>query len=317
MSVESDAPDLSVILPTDAYETIQPVLEHLCRQTVANRLEIVLVAPASAAMTKARAHEGEFAAIRLVQIASLSPLGAARAAGIRAATAPLIFVGETHSYLHPDAAEKLIAAAAAGPWASVTPGFANGNPTSLFSWAGFLADYARWSAYLPAGEIPEAPLYNALYHRDLLLSMGDRLEHMLTHGDELRMALQARGHRAYFEPAARIDHININSLFESIHEHFLAGRLIGSQRVDRWSWFRRLAYALGAGLIPFVLVWRVLPGVRRTAQVESIPIATLPAILLLNVAKAAGELVSYIAGRNLAQQAAMDDYEIHKLDYLA
>ena len=43
------------------------------------------------------------------------PLATPRAAGIRTATAPLVFIGETHGFLRHDAAEKLLAAAAARP----------------------------------------------------------------------------------------------------------------------------------------------------------------------------------------------------------
>ena len=41
-------------------------------------------------------------------VPSISPLGIPRAMGIRAATASFVFIGETHSFLHPDAAEKLV-----------------------------------------------------------------------------------------------------------------------------------------------------------------------------------------------------------------
>src|SRR5262252_245437 len=88
-------PALSVILPTDSYATIQPVLERLHRQTIASRIEIILVGP--------RAHlavaesDQEFADVRVLDIAYPFSMGTARAAGARAAMAPLVFLGETHS----------------------------------------------------------------------------------------------------------------------------------------------------------------------------------------------------------------------------
>ncbi|HEV2046190.1 MAG TPA: glycosyltransferase, partial [Chthoniobacterales bacterium] len=242
MNVSSRAPDLSVILPTDTYETIQPVLEKLRQQTVAHRIEVILVAPSAEAVAKASAHEADFAALRIVESATLSPLAVPRAAGMRAAAAPLIFVGETHSYLHPDAAEKLMDAAASGPWAVVTPGFENANPATVLSWASFLGAYGRWSADLPAGEIPESPLYDSLYRRDVLLALGERLVSTLSHGDDLRREMQARGHRICFEPAARIEHLNIDKPAAWFHEHFLIGLTIGWRRARQWPWWRRLVY---------------------------------------------------------------------------
>lgn len=43
-SMRSAPPELSVVLPTDDYETIRPVIERLRAQTIRDRLEIVLVA---------------------------------------------------------------------------------------------------------------------------------------------------------------------------------------------------------------------------------------------------------------------------------
>ena len=317
MEGNSDAPALSVILPTDSYEAIQPVLERLRQQTVARRLEIILIATASADLTQAMEGAADFLAVRVFEIESLFPLGAAREAGVRAARAPLVFVGETHSFLFPDAAEKLIATAASGPWAVVAPGFENGNPTNLLSWSSFLADYGHWSACLPAGEISAPPIYNALYRREVLLEMAERLAPMLSYGDELRLALRARGHRAYFEPAARIDHWNINEPLTVLHERFLAGALIGGERAQRWPWWRRLGYALGSPLISLVLFWRVFPGAWRTSRESGLSLATLPPILLLLIAKGVGEFVGYSSGRpNDDYEAAMSHYEIRKRDYL-
>ena len=308
-------PALSVILPTDSYATIQPVLERLRRQTIARRIEVVLVAP-RANLTAAPANR-EFANINVVEVASPFSLGAARAAGTRAARAPLVFIGETHSYLYPDAAEKLIAAAVAKSWTAVSPGFENGNPKSACSWSCFLADYGQWSARLPGGEIADAPIYNAVYRRDVLLELDGDLAQLLSHGDQLRLALQAHGSRAFFEPAARIAHVNLDRPWPALHEQFLAGVMIGEQRAARWSWWRRLVYIFGAGLIPFVLVWRIWPGIRRNARTERLPIMTIPLIVLLKFAKACGEVIGYAGNGTSEHSARMEHYEIRKVEYLA
>lgn len=316
MPSEKNQPALSIILPTDSFATIQPVLERLRLQTIAHRIEVVLVAPAPDAVANARMGENDFAAIRIVSINSLA-LAAGRAAGIRAATAPLVFIGETHSYFQPDAAEKLVNAAASGNWASVAPGFENANPGSVCSWAGFLADYARWNRHLPAGEISDAPLYNALYRREVLLLMKENLEEIFSHGDRLFLTLEAGGYRAHFEPSARIAHVNLDRWSISLHEQFLAGLLIASRRAIHWPWWRRMAYIGGAGLIPFVLFWRMWPGIRRSIHADRLPLLTIPGIFLLMCAKSAGELIGYAGARAARYEAAMDRYEIHKADYVA
>ena len=63
-----------------------------------------------------------FAAFRVVEHDPMQ-LPAARAAGVRAAGAPVVFVGETHTYPHERWAEALIAAHEHA-WTAVTPGSA-------------------------------------------------------------------------------------------------------------------------------------------------------------------------------------------------
>ncbi|MFI5398409.1 MAG: hypothetical protein ACHQ9S_22985 [Candidatus Binatia bacterium] len=306
---------MSVVLPTDTYATVRPVIERLWRQTVSDQLEIVIVAPTlETGGVEMRDFQG-FAATKVVEVKSISPLAAARAAGVRAARAPLVFVGETHAFPHPRWAEALIKAHA-GPWAVVAPAFGNANPDGTLSWAGLLFDYGRWADGLPAGEIAEAPLYNAAYRRSVLLEFGDRLENALSHGDELAVGLRLRGHRAYFEPAALIDHVNLNRPVSWVHERFIGGVLIGASRAARWSRLRRLVYVCGSPLIPLVLLWRIVAGVRRTARRQHLPAGTVPAMILGAVVKAAGEMVGYARGAGASDEARMTDYELHKVAYV-
>jgi hypothetical protein len=310
-------PELAVVLPTDTYETIEPVLQKLRQQTIARRIEVILVAPSAEMLAKARAHGSDFFAIRIIEVGSIAPLGIPRAAGIRVASSPFVFVGETHSFLHTDAAEKLLARAKTGCWDAVTPGFENANPTNLFSWSAFLFSYSNWSADLPEGEIDEAPLYDTLYRREVLLEMGDRLEAMLSFGDDLRRALQARGRRLYFEPAARISHLNIAQPRPWMHEYFLIGVMIGFRLAQTWPWWRRLIYIGGVGLIPLVLARRSWHDVRLTARAHDLPVGTLPAVLLLFMIKAAGELFGYAGRGNCRDEKAVNLYEVRRIDYIA
>jgi hypothetical protein len=310
-------PELSVIFPTDTYETIKPGLTRLRQQTIADRIEVILVAPSAKTLAPAMGYESDFAAFRILEVSSISPLGIPRAVGIRAATAPFVFVGETHSFLHTDAAGKLLGTIVEGHWDGVTPGFENGNPNGVLSWSAFLAAYGRWSATLPAGEIEEAPVYDTLYRRDVLMEMGERLVPMLSGGDDLRRALRARGRRLYFCPMARIDHLNLARPRPWLHEHFLIGLMIGSRRARSWPWWRRLGYIAGAWLIPLILFRRNWPGVQQVAKARQLPAGTIPAIFLIYTAKAAGELVGYAGGGNANFEEVMNHYEVRRIDYLA
>jgi hypothetical protein len=311
--VSRSSPRLSVILVTDTYETIRPVIERLRRQTVRERIEVVLVAPSAGAVSPVHEHGEEFAGVRVVEH-EVADLGPERAAGIQAAAAPIVFLGETHTYPHPGFAEALIAAMG-GPWSIVVPCFGNANPNGALSWSAFLFDYGRWSEGPPAGELTDAPGYNVAYRRSMLVGHGSRLPAVLENYDDWRLMVHGGGHRIYFEPAARIDHVNIARASDWVSERFASGVLVGSRRAQSWSPVRRLAYLAASVLIPPVLVWRVLPGIRRTMRRQRLPAATIPAVIASAILKAAGEVWGCLAASPRGADRRMQEYEMHKLAY--
>ena len=193
---------MAVVLATDTYETVRPVIRRLAEQTVKERLEVVIVAPLPPGALDAHRRELEgFAAARLVTVAPSAGLAAARAIGIRAATAAVVFIGETHTYPQPEWAAALLDAFE-GPWATVVPAITNANPNGPVSWAAYVSDYGRWGEGRPEGEIPEALIYNAAYRRQVLLDLGEGLEAALdTYSEALWPALTARATAPTSRPA--------------------------------------------------------------------------------------------------------------------
>ncbi|HUP19079.1 MAG TPA: hypothetical protein VM778_03900 [Gemmatimonadota bacterium] len=306
-------PALSVVLVTDRYETIRTVIAHLRRQTVRERLEIVIVAPPGQAVKAEGGEELEgFAAARVVE-GSIIPLARARATGVRAASAPLVFIGETHSYPRPDCMERFLHARAEG-WPVVVPGFANANPDGALSWASFVVDYAGWWEGLPPGEIEHAPCYNTACDRSALLEFGDRLENAFSHGDDFLEGLHRRGHRIYFEPAAIVEHLN-GSTRASLKPRYGIGRMRGADRGERWPASRRAVYVFGAPLIPAVLFWRLRASLGLLRKRTRLPRGTLPAVAGVLAIAACGEMVGYAMGAAPGIGEKVDDFEIHKLRF--
>lgn len=307
-------PRLSVVLVTDRFATVRQVISRLREQEARAQIEIVLVVPAGQPLvTDPSALEG-FAGVRHVEVGSITPLSLARAEGVRAATAPVVVIGETHSFPRPGWAEALIAAHAE-PWAVVVPAFGNANPESALSWAAFLRDYGPWVEGLPAGEIGFMPPYNTATKRDVLLEFGERLELMVSQGDELAADLRARGHRTWFEPAARIDHANISRPGSWLAQRYLVGRAIAAGRAERWSWLRRLLYACGSPLIPAVILLRLARAVRQARRNRRMPPGTIPALVVGTFVAAFGEMVTYALGSSPDLKLRNDEYELYKLRY--
>lgn len=315
-ALETSVPWMSVILVTDRYQTIGRVIARLRSQTVRDHLEIVIVAPSGQPEEWHQAALEGFAGIRLVEVGSILPLATARAAGVRAASAPVVAIGETHAFPQPGWAEALIKAHAQ-PWAVVVPAFENANPEGALSWGAFLRDYGLWVDGLPAREIAVVPPYNTATKREVLLGLAGGLERMVSESEDLTTSLRAGGHRSYFEPAAKIDHANLSRPRSWLTQRFLCGRVHAAGRAERWSRLRLLLYACAAPLIPLVILSRLIGSVRLTQQTRRLPTGAVLALVLGAIASAAGEMVTYVAGGRPDLGLRMDEYELYKLRYIS
>ena len=84
-ATDPERPAIWVILGTDTYETIRPVVECLRRQIVKDRVELVIIAPRRASLGMSDTDGEGLAAVRFVEVGDVSRLAVARAAGVRAA----------------------------------------------------------------------------------------------------------------------------------------------------------------------------------------------------------------------------------------
>jgi hypothetical protein len=305
-------PRLSFIVPTNSYATIADVAERLAAQSIAEEIEIVVVCPSASELD---GYE-RVGAMRVTVVEHpLLPLGEARAAGVRAAAAPVVAIGETHAFPAPGWGEHLIAAHE-GPWAAVVPAITNANPEGgAASWSSFLIDYGRWAYGDRAHEIDDPPSYNASFKKNHLMELGDDLGRLLEPGNELPRQLRKRGHRSYYEPKARIEHLNLTRRGDWLYERFLGGRLLGSARRAHWPAARTLLYVVGSPLIPVIGLARARHALAAAGRNGGLPAHTRAAVVLACVLFGAGELVGYVAGRGHAE-ADMLEYELHKVRYL-
>ncbi|MFZ9854350.1 MAG: hypothetical protein ACO3I0_04465 [Limisphaerales bacterium] len=309
-------PILSVILPTDSLATIQPVLEQLRRLESPERLEVILISPAAEAIRDTATAETHFHSMVVCHVDSLAPLGVARAVGVMAASGRYVFMGETHSFLWPDALDRLLEPLIQGEADLTVPAFVNANPISTFSWASFLCTYARWGVGRKPGLIGDSPVYDFIGRREILTELGDRLPDCLTDHEGLFLkAFREQKRRILFVPDARIDHVNLESPHACLDEFFRFGRGVGKRRAERWSYPRRLAYIAGGWLIPVVLMARAWVDVRRTLATEKVPLLSIPALLLILTAKALGEVLGYAGVTSPNDIERQTLYEVQRFQF--
>jgi hypothetical protein len=313
MSAPGPGPALSVILPTDTYETVRNELAALRRQTVRDQLEIVIITDSLARLGPENGARDGFHSLTVVEVDRLYPMYRARAEGIRAAHAPVILLAETHAYPEPRHCETLIRAHQ-GDYAVVGPAMANANPATMRSWAGLYMDYGPWVDATQAGPVDVLPGHNSSYKRAVLLEYGDQLESMMMSSPRRHADLRARGHRLYLEPGARTLHLNVSRPWPWLEERLVGGRSFAGARAHHWGLGRRLLYAAGSPLIPLVRLGRILRDMRRSRSIGFI-LGALPALSVSLVVSAVGEGLGYAFGVGRAM-LRVNEMEVHKEQYV-
>jgi hypothetical protein len=302
--------EMSIILITpDSYETIRRTVGALRRQTVRERLELVIVGPSTDRLAIVESDLEGFAGRQIVEIGELTSSSVARAAGIRAAAAPVVAFAEDHSFPAPDWAEALLARHRE-PWAGVGPEIQNANPATTVSWANLLIDYGEFAAPAEFGERHHIPGHNSSYKREILLAYGKALSDRLESESPMQWDLQSKGYRFCVEPEARTFHLNYERFAPSCVMRFHVGRLFAANRARDWSLGRRAFYALASPLIPLVRLARIMQHIRRIHPRPG-PLQLLPVAALLLVVDGLGELVGYAMGSGRIMQAVSDE-EFHR-----
>jgi hypothetical protein len=305
------APALSVVLPVPVrHELVRRTIRHLAAQTIAHRLELLLVTPRGTAGGAERSELGAFADARVVEVPSGTTLTECRVAGARVARAPIVAFAEDHSYPMSQWAESLLRAHAGG-FDAVAPSFRNGNPATMLSWADITLAFGSWVAPVPGGDVMRLPWHNTSYKRDLLLAFGDRLAEVLEVESVLQEELRARGHRLYLDTAIYTEHVNFSRLRPFVEEYYVSGRLFGARRAQaqRWSVARRAVYAVGSPLIPVKRLPEVVRQLRRVGRGALLP-RIVPALVVGLAAHSLGEMVGYVLGAgNAGEQKSAREFD--------
>jgi hypothetical protein len=295
------APSASaIVISPDGFHAVSRLVASLRRQSGAGRLELVFVFPPGAAMPTSDALSG-FAAHRFVEIPAMNSTARARAAGIRAASAPIVILTEDHCFPEDGWLEALISAHSGG-WTVAGPSIANGNPGSLLSWANLAIEYNEWFHPASRGPVDHLPGHNSSYSRDVLLSFGPALDEWLEAESVLHWDLRARGHRLLLESNAVVRHHNFSLWRDSLALRFNAGQQFAGMCRLRWSIARRILYLGGAPLIPLVRAFRIARQLLRPGRPSHLLPRLLPLCLFLLYVETAGAFMGYLTGAGAASR---------------
>ncbi len=310
------SPQLSVVMVvhTDS-ENFRMALEHLRAQTVLNLLELIIVAPSRKELNLDLRTLDGFSTHKIVELRTFESEGAAKAAGVMAASAPLIAFVEDHSYPEPFWAEALISAHSRGNLAAVGPVMLNANPHCAIAWGTFLVFYGQWMAAQPQKEIKHLPGNQSCYRRELLLTYHSRLSEMLAAESVLQWDLFARGHLLYQEPRAKVYHLNFSRLGPALSEYCLCSRIFAANRVHEWNRMRRILYAFASPLLPLIRLRRSLEDAGRARLRTGVTLRALPSLFLTLCAGSIGEFFGYTFGAGKAHERLLGFFSKRHLFY--
>jgi predicted dehydrogenase len=306
---------LSAIASTaTGYKALRTTIAHLRAQTVAARMELVLVGPSLEALEHAAEDAAPFAAVQKVAVGPVRSIAHANAAGVRRARGRVVVLTEDHCFPEPGWAAALLRAHEE-PWAAVGPVVRNANPGSVVSWADFLIGYGPWMEPAPAHSPAFLPGHNSSYKRELLLALGGRLEAMLESETVLHFEWTTRGLPLRIEPAARVAHVNFSRWRSWLPVQFLWGRLFAGMRAASWPRRRRWFYAAASPLIPAVRFWRAVRAYLQPGRSRWLLLRTAPVLALGLTLDGLGQMLGYLRGPGRSMET-LARYEFNRIEHV-
>jgi hypothetical protein len=287
----SIVPRLSVVVAcVDAVGTIDACLSSLRTACDALAAEVIVVHPADRALSS-RVQEAH-GWVRLLTADASALVPDMWAQGYRVSRGEVVAFSTGHSIVTPTWAQSLLDELAAGATGA-------GGALELAPGAGLLATAVyllRYSAFMPpppAGAAHEIPGDNAAYLRTAL----DRHAASFANGFwevDFHRRIRPEGARLSFAPGATAAMLPDFSLGAILRHRYLHARVFGRERV-RERGEPRWRVALAAPLVPLVLAARALKRVTGRRRLRARELASLPALLVVAAAWAAGEGVGALA----------------------
>ncbi len=271
------------------------VLQELRRQTIADQLEVLIVAPSEEGIDPS--HTVGFARFAVITPESIAYNGQAMAVAVRAATAPYTVYAEEHTYLADDWAAHLLKAHQRG-YQAVGFAMENANPGALTSWAHLFGQFGNMVPPVASREVDFLAGHHASYRRDLLLGYGPLLEEMLENEAAIFLDLRRRGIAMYMAGDAISRHINVAKLGALMQLDYRGQRGFAATRANsgRWSWPKRLFYAAASPLVPPLRLARTLKYVFGNPEGRRRMPWILGPLSAMFLAGGVGEMLGYLIG---------------------
>ena len=252
----------------------------------------VVVADWTDAETRADVAE-RWPSVKLLSFDEPMAIPELRAAGVFAATSPVVALIEDHCLVTPGWADRLLAGHASGHGVVGGP-IRNVATKRIRDWAAFFCEYSAVMEPMPRGPVAGLPGMNVSYDREALAAIDDLLRAGRWE-NWLHPRLQERGFDLWCEPDAVVEHDKDFDLGEFLSQRYHYSRSYAGMRNPELG-RRRALYALGTPLLVPLLYYRMARNVLSRGRDRGRFFLATPLILLYVTVWAFGELVGYVFG---------------------
>jgi len=303
----------AILVARDGWKELGKLLEHLRKQTIQSEVELVIIADSLEKIVCPASKLQRFHSVQAVELSPLKSVSDGHFFGALLARAPLVVFCEEHCFPDPGWAAALVQSHE-GPWAAVGPLMRNSNPARAVSRALMDVEHGCFCDPSQSGVRDYLPGHNSCYKKQALLEFSHRLDALQDTEYLLHLEMRQAGWQLFQSAEARAAHTNVSLFWPAVGVCFDSGRCFAADRAADWPFPKRIVFALGSPLLPFLRHRRHLNFLNRSKDRKKTP-TFLPLHFLFFAVDAAGQMLGNLAGRG-SSYARLGDMEFQRYRFL-
>ena len=313
----ANTPKITIVVSTGfSAEAARMTLASVAAQTISKDIELLFAVNPGTDVSSVRKLLDAVGSVKVLDTIPIDTVDKSSVRAAMTARAPYVSLLEDHAFPDPDWAERIVEAFEKSGAVGIGTAVQNANPSTLLSWSNFILAYAHWSAANPAGFTDWISHHNGSIRVEALRKLGEEraVAGANREGDIIKDIKE--GGKLYFEPAARIRHINPSNLASTFTHRSDVGRLYAANRVQNGNWgiARRALYVVLGPTIPFLRYWRMRTDVFRNLPEISEKTHGI-AMLIGLVFDGAGQIAGYLSGAGKAR-SRIEVFEMDRAKHL-
>jgi glycosyltransferase involved in cell wall biosynthesis len=284
---------VSVVLPVRlAAKTVERTVESLFSQVHDYTAEVIAVVAADDP-TLPKLSAIQRPNFRCIALKGKQGVPHLRRHGVRVSHAQFVLIAEDHCIFPLDWIRSLVGAI------ERTGAAASGGPVTngRRSWVGWAQYFTRYSSFMPPienGPTASLPGNNACYRREVIESLQRHLEDGFWEA-EFNAEVKRSGRILWSCPEVAVIQRQQRGMIAYLPLRFRHGRCYGARRVVG-SPHQHNKFLAMSGLVPFLLLFRIVRNVFAKKNNRLRLITTLPLVVPYIFAWSLGELSGYLAG---------------------